>query len=104
GLDPAACSRLARNAMDAGSAEDVRYLLREFGSLPPEAATSDSPGASEVVDPICRMILDADHHTFSVTEDGKTTYFCSPQCRLRFLALAEAAKAPSGTGVPSQAT
>ncbi len=101
GLDPDACSRLARNAMDAGSAEDVRYLLREFGSLPPEVAKSDSRGPGEAVDPICRMVLDAEHHTFSVTEDGKTTYFCSPQCRLRFLALAEATKAPSGSGASS---
>jgi phosphotransferase system enzyme I (PtsI) len=86
GLDPTACSRLARNAMDAGSGEEVRQLLRDFGSLPPECAISDLPGESETVDPICRMVVDADHHTLSVTANGKTTYFCSPQCRLQFLA------------------
>jgi len=86
GLDPTACNRLARDAMGAASGAEVRQLLRDFGSLPPECAISDLPGESETVDPICRMVVDADHHTLSVTANGKTTYFCSPQCRLQFLA------------------
>jgi phosphotransferase system enzyme I (PtsI) len=86
GLEPTACSRLARNAMEAGSAAEVRQLLRDFGGLQSEFAMSDLPGESEMVDPICRMVVEASHQTLSVTDNGKTTYFCSPQCRRQFLA------------------
>ncbi|MGE5189115.1 MAG: phosphoenolpyruvate--protein phosphotransferase [Gemmatimonadota bacterium] len=87
-LDPDACSRLARDAREAGGADDVRRLLRDFGALRSEPATSDQPGDREAIDPVCGMIVEARGDPLSVTASGRTTLFCSPECRRRFLARA----------------
>jgi len=85
-LDPAACAKLAQAATGTTSADEVRRLLRDFGSLESDQAAPEHPVDSDVIDPICRMIVSADSTTLSVTDGGKTTYFCSPRCRLQFLA------------------
>jgi phosphotransferase system enzyme I (PtsI) len=85
-LDPAACAQLAQAAMAAASASEVLELLQDFGGLASDVAGSGVPADSDVIDPICGMIVSADSGTLSVTDWGKTIYFCSPRCRLQFLA------------------
>lgn len=48
-------------------------------------------------DPICGMAVNAGT-ALHAEHDGKTVYFCSEQCRRKFLATASATKSTSKSG------
>lgn len=39
----------------------------------------------KVLDPVCKMSVDAEKAKYSCELDGKTYYFCSPHCKEEFV-------------------
>jgi protein SCO1 len=70
---------------EAQLASLVRYLQ---GWKAPEGTGGSHAMASQgaAVDPVCGMQIHAGPDTPHVTHDGRTVYFCSEQCRDRFVA------------------
>jgi protein SCO1 len=63
----------------------VQYIESLKGTDPPSGATTMASGGA-AVDPVCGMSIHAGSDTPHVTHDGHTVYFCSEQCRDRFVA------------------
>src|SRR5262249_30642985 len=62
----------------------VTYIEGLKGAAGPSQAAMASGGAA--VDPVCGMSIHAGADTPHVTHDGHTVYFCSDNCRDRFVA------------------
>lgn len=71
----------------------IRALFRSLFSGPTSKKPTPSPESSGRTlsghmekDPICGMYIDT-QTALSAVRDGKTAYFCSEECRKKFLAL-----------------
>ncbi len=62
----------------------LQTLKAPEGASAPATATAAATGAA--VDPVCGMSIHAGSDTPQVTHEGRTVYFCSEQCRDRFVA------------------
>jgi YHS domain-containing protein/mono/diheme cytochrome c family protein len=63
----------------------VQYIESLKGTGAPSSKTTMASGGA-AVDPVCGMSIHAGSDTPHVTHDGHTVYFCSEQCRDRFVA------------------
>lgn len=83
-------TRAAAGSMPAVGLEDCgAQELRHIGE-PVHVYRARSTAAADhderwVVDPVCRMRLDAEHAATSRTEDGTEYFFCSSLCAGRFV-------------------
>lgn len=50
-----------------------------------------NPSITEAIDPICGMTVDTST-ALHAERDGETSYFCSEECRKKFVALPTGAK------------
>jgi protein SCO1 len=75
------------------SETQLTSLIRYLQSWKAPEGTSGSTamaGQGAAVDPVCGMQVHAGPDTLHVTHDGRTVYFCSEQCRDRFVARPQA--------------
>ena len=64
----------------------LRAQAREEGTPHAEPAGQTTAGSTEAVDPVCGMHVTVTAGTLQATAGGTVTYFCSPGCRLAFVA------------------
>ncbi len=82
-LDLRACELLADRCLAASRGQEVRELLAGAGGGP--ARSRGRTDAREDIDPVCGMVVHTTGNRLAVARHGRTYFFCSEQCRVRFL-------------------
>jgi len=84
-LDVSACRRLIQECLNAEKTDDVKIILDEFNSFYEKYEPPSLRENNELVDPICKMVVHKDGNKLIVDRDGRRYYFCSKQCRDKFI-------------------
>lgn len=69
---------------DDCGAHELRHIVRPAHLYRARSASESEVAGRWVVDPVCRMRLDADQAATTQTEDGVEYVFCSPLCAEQF--------------------
>lgn len=84
-LDLAACKKLLQVCLEAEKASEVRAILEKSNPPNKKYIPISMEEHREHIDPVCKMVIHTEGNELIVQYEGHRYYFCSKQCRKKFL-------------------
>jgi len=84
-LDISACKQLLQVCLEAEKASEVRAILEKFNPINKKYIPIFTENHRGYIDPVCKMVVHTEGNELIVQYKGKRYYFCSKQCREKFL-------------------